>query len=224
MENFLDHSRRQLSAAAPDFDGASEKMGPLSLGYRLASVDDSGAYKAIVYGKGTWVIHMLSMMLRDSARLKSGANPADTQNPDARFIAILRDLLTQYRFQPISTADLQHAVESHMTPAMDIQGDGTMDWFFEEWVETWSAVLLGGISNSSRRQSFSGSRHPASGRSSQWIHHAGPFMRGSREKSAYIGTVVAAGPETKFQLWCPFRPAGVVADPQHTILSLSPVK
>jgi hypothetical protein len=154
MDNWLESFRRQLTApvpgpnASPGSNETMESIGPLSLGYRLRSSQAPDAYNAILYGKGTWVIHMLRMMLRDSpapgADQSSAGESASTpgnppsagtpRNPDARFIAVLHDLLEQHRFQPISTADFQHAVENHMTTAMDLEGGHRMDWFFDEWV------------------------------------------------------------------------------------------
>jgi hypothetical protein len=153
LEKWLESFRQQLTAAVPGSNETMESIGPLSLGYRLQSPQTPNAYDAILYGKGTWVIHMLRMMLRDnsarppdkpaeiSTNASGGHDSASrpeqgrsTQNPDERFVAVLRDLLEQHRFQPISTADFEHAVEHHMTAAMDLQGGRRMDWFFDEWV------------------------------------------------------------------------------------------
>jgi hypothetical protein len=163
MDNWLESFRQQLTAPVPGPNSMNsppgpnspagsietmESIGPLSLGYRLRSSQVPDAYNAILYGKGTWVMHMLRMMLRDSPapgavqspageRASAPGNPPSAgppRNPDARFIALLHDLLEQYHFQPISTADFQHAVENHMTAAMDLEGGHHMDWFFDEWI------------------------------------------------------------------------------------------
>ena len=149
LPKWLDSFRRQLILQLPGSSDSVESAGPLSLGYRLHAPPISGfpdPYDAIVYGKGTWVMHMLRMMLRKAspdqpdqdiqpsaaAAVSSGSFAGD--NPDAAFIAVLQELLDQYRFQAISTADFRHAVERHMTDAMDLEGGRRMDWFFDEWV------------------------------------------------------------------------------------------
>ena len=67
---------------------------------------------------------MLREMLRDP----------NAKDQDARFRELLRAILAEHRFRPLSTADFQHAVEQHMTPAMDLEGTHRMDWFFDQWV------------------------------------------------------------------------------------------
>jgi len=84
----------------------------------------SNAYEEIIYGKGTWVIHMLREMLRQPG----------TRNPDERFVALLQTLVTKYAYRALSTDDFRHEVEAVMTPAMDLEGGRSMEWFFEEWV------------------------------------------------------------------------------------------
>ena len=79
-----------------------------------------------MYGKGTWVFHMLRMMLQDPA----------SKNPDERFIGLLHALLESYRYRALTTEDFQKAVERVMTPAMAIEGGHSMDWFFDQYVKS----------------------------------------------------------------------------------------
>src|SRR5438270_11083286 len=57
-----------------------------------------------------------------------------SKQPDARLTALLQKLVTQYAYRALSTDDLQHEVESVMTPAMDLVGGRSMNWLFDEWV------------------------------------------------------------------------------------------
>ena len=57
------------------------------------------------------MIQMLRQMLRDSK----------AKNPDARFGKMLRYVLSEHRFQSLSTAQFQKAVERFMTPSMDLK-------------------------------------------------------------------------------------------------------
>jgi aminopeptidase N len=68
------------------------------------------------------VVHMLRQMMHDG---KDGDRP---------FIAMMRDFVKQHLNGNASTESFQRVVEQHMTPAMNVAGNGTMDWFFSEWV------------------------------------------------------------------------------------------
>jgi hypothetical protein len=47
---------------------------------------------------------------------------------------MMRDFVKTYYGQNASTEDFQRMVEKHMTPAMNLDGNNRMDWFFNEWV------------------------------------------------------------------------------------------
>ena len=49
-----------------------------------------------------------------------------SQNPDARFIAMMRDFVTTYTAKNPSTEDFRRVVEKHFGEPMG--------WFFDEWV------------------------------------------------------------------------------------------
>jgi len=101
-------------------------VGPLILGARLNTGRTSGAYERLVYAKGAFVLHMLRMMMRE-ARAPLGQG-------DDRFIALMREFARTYAHRAASTRDFQRLVEKHMTPEMDVEGNGSMDWFFRHWV------------------------------------------------------------------------------------------
>jgi Peptidase family M1 domain len=124
LTEWLEHYRAILFAKAPGSNETVNDAGPLSLGPRLRSSKIPDAYRTIIYGKGTWVIHMLHEMLRDPS----------AKDPDARFRAVLQAVLTQYRFRALTAEDFQREVERQMTPAMDLEGTRRMDWFFDQWV------------------------------------------------------------------------------------------
>jgi len=56
----------------------------------------------------------------------------DTQ--DADFKKLMHDFVQFYTNRPATTEDFKSAVELHMMPAMNLTGDGKMDWFFNEYV------------------------------------------------------------------------------------------
>lgn len=98
--------------------------GPMSLGFRLDTRESPGAYEAVVYGKGTLVLHALRMLMRDDK----------AKDPDAPFFAMLRDFIETYDGQEATTDDFKRTVEKHMVPALDLRRDGKLDWFFNQWI------------------------------------------------------------------------------------------
>ena len=47
---------------------------------------------------------------------------------------MLHDFVGTYLNKNASTEAFQEIVEKHMTPALNLEGNGHMDWFFREWV------------------------------------------------------------------------------------------
>ncbi len=100
------------------------EAGPMTQGYRLQSKRAPGAYQAMVYAKGGFVLHMLRSMM---------AEPK-AQNPDERFFTMLRDFAERYSGKNPSTHDFKTHVERHMVPELNATSNGKMDWFFDQWV------------------------------------------------------------------------------------------
>jgi hypothetical protein len=105
-------------------EGATvESGGPIWLGHRLSSSLDPEGYSNIVYEKACWVLHMLRELMTDP---KTGS--------DAPFFRMLRDFVTHYQGQSVSTEDFIHHAEKYMTPEGDLEHNHKLDWFFSEWV------------------------------------------------------------------------------------------
>ncbi|HEY8022095.1 MAG TPA: M1 family aminopeptidase [Thermoanaerobaculia bacterium] len=109
---------RHTGDAMPPNDAA-----PVDLGGRASTHRSPSGFR-VMYSKGAYVLEMLRSMMIESG----------TPNPDARFIAMMKDFVSAYTRKAPSTADFQKVVERHMTPAMDLAGDHRMDWFFDQWV------------------------------------------------------------------------------------------
>jgi aminopeptidase N len=92
------------------------------MGLRLNTAKNPGAYSELVYPKGAYVLHMLRWMMWDR------------EKGDEKFIAMMRDFVKTYLHKNASTEGFQRIVEKHMTPAMDLDGNRRMDWFFNQWV------------------------------------------------------------------------------------------
>lgn len=103
---------------------ANHEAGAMTQGFRLRTRRSPGAARAMIYSKGGYVVHMLRMMMR-----------ADGEpNPDAPFQAMMRDFASTWAGKSPSTDDFQEIAERHMSSDMDLAGDGTLDYFFEQWV------------------------------------------------------------------------------------------
>jgi hypothetical protein len=123
-DRFWRAARKAIFATPPGSAVASAGAGPISQGFRLSTERSPWAYRALVYEKGAYILHMLRLLMWD------GADPT----PDHRFIAMMRDYASSFAGKQATTADFQKVVERHMVPAMNATGDGKMDWFFNQWV------------------------------------------------------------------------------------------
>jgi aminopeptidase N len=57
-----------------------------------------------------------------------------SEDQDKTFIAMMHDFVASHRDKPATTESFKAIAEKHMTKAMDIEGNGRLDWFFDEWV------------------------------------------------------------------------------------------
>ena len=53
---------------------------------------------------------------------------------DAKFKKMMQDFISSHYNKDVSTEDFKRVVEKHMLPQMDIEKNGKMDWFFNQWV------------------------------------------------------------------------------------------
>jgi len=122
---FWEKARRWILWKPRYANVANDEAGPITDGWRLSTWRNRSAAQAMIYSKGAFVLHMLRMLMRDP----------DSPQPDERFIAMMKDFVRAAADRNASTRDFQEAVERHMTPELDLEGDGKMDWFFRQWVE-----------------------------------------------------------------------------------------
>lgn len=214
LAGWLERYRKELAAKEAGVNVPAESAGPLVLGYRLRCSRSPAAFDRIVYGKGTWVFHMLRMMLRDPA---AAANPAGA---DARFAQLLQRLLEAHRYHALSTDDLQKAVESVMTPAMALEGGRSMDWFFDQWVRgtglpRYSVEFT--VQPKGAQFVMRGTLKQA-GVPETFLAAVPLYAARPGGKPVLLGTVVTSGAETPFQFVTPLRPRRLLIDPQQTLL------
>ncbi|MGB0036345.1 MAG: M1 family aminopeptidase [Candidatus Acidiferrales bacterium] len=210
MTTWLEHFRTLLTMKAQGSNETAEEAGPLSLGFRLSSSRTPDAYETVIYGKGTWVIHMVHEMLREPA----------AKDPDARFRDLLHSLLTEHRFQTLSTLDFQHAVEQQMTPEMDLEGTHSMDWFFDQWVRgTGIPHYKVEFQVKPRGQEFLVIGKLIQSGVGEIFTAAVPlYAARAGAKPGRLGVVVTSGSETRFHFVTRVRPARLLIDPHLTLL------
>jgi len=115
VRSFWDLKRKWLL----DKDAAGHRpvdVGPLWLALQLPSYLEGRLYLDLVYFKGAYVLEMLRVLMEDPK----------LQEPDQRFIAMMKDFAATYASKNASTEDFRKMVEKH--------SGQPMDWFFNEWV------------------------------------------------------------------------------------------
>jgi hypothetical protein len=124
FHEFWEGQRKEITDATPRTKNIKPyTVGPVSQGYRLNSGKTPNITQAMIYPKGAYILHMIRMMMFDH---RGGG--------DARFREMMTDFVKTHYNQNVTNEDFKHAIEKHMTPQMDVDKNGTMDWFFNEWV------------------------------------------------------------------------------------------
>jgi aminopeptidase N len=91
-----------------------ESAGPITWGYRLQTSLAPGDWRTVTYEKGTWIVHMLRRRLGDE-----------------KFMSLLREVCTRYRFSAISTEQFRELAAQYAPAKL---GDAGLRGFFENWV------------------------------------------------------------------------------------------
>jgi aminopeptidase N len=124
-DDYLDFwkSERKLLTDKNEFGFRPIDVGPVTMGTRLMSPKAGwNIYDDLVYPKGAFILHMIQMMMW---------NPREG---DAQFKLMMQDFVSTYKLKAATTEDFKAMVEKHMSTAMNLDGNGKMDWFFNEYV------------------------------------------------------------------------------------------
>ena len=183
--------------------------GPVWLGSRLATAAVPDGYVETMYTKSTWVVHMLRMLMRDR-----GA-PSDEG-----FLTMAREFLDEFDGRLASTYDFKSLVERHMTERMNVDGNGTLDWFFRQWVF--------GTGIPSYRMDYNVEAAPeayrVAGRITQtevtdFIMPVPVYVRtDADERIVYLGDVVVSDDGADFSFLLDSEPIEILLDPYNEIL------
>lgn len=124
FNDFWDEQRKLITNATPQTKGRKPyTVGPVTQGYRLDSGKTPNIARSMIYPKGAYILHMIRMMMFDH---RGGG--------DARFREMMTDFVKTNFNKNVSTEEFKAGIEKHMTPQMDLDKNGRMDWFFNQWV------------------------------------------------------------------------------------------
>jgi hypothetical protein len=205
---WLDRFRKRL-VEKDNSEIAPADIGSLELGSRLISSRTPEGFEQLVYAKGTWIFHMLRQMLREPTG----------KNPDARFLALLHTLQSKYAYRALSTEDLQREIEAVMTPSMGIEGPGSMEWFFADWVHG-TGVPHYRVEYSTKRTEKGfvvKGKLLQSGVANSFVAPVPIYS----SNGGYLGRVIGGGPETAFHFVSAREPGKLLIDPQMTLLCVT---
>ncbi len=208
--NRLQQDKRELGA--PDLRSRRfDSLGPVWMGTRLRSADAPRAYDVVIYNKGGYVLNMIRMMLLDPRNVE----------PDARFIRMMQDFTQTFHNQPASTEDFKAIVEKHMLPAMDLDGNHKMDWFFNQYVY---GTGMAQYDFASQVRDAGDGKWKIEGTVSQsgvpdgwkdilpiYAHQQGRVFR--------LGWIRASGKMTPFDVILPFKPDKITVNNKEEILA-----
>ncbi len=112
-ETALELYRHNLFLKGPDGETA-ESEGPVVQGRRLEGSNNPAASVAVIYGKGSWIMHMLRRRLGDE-----------------RFLKMLAELRRRYEFKAVETEDFRRLCAEFLPPGSN---DAKLENFFDQWV------------------------------------------------------------------------------------------
>jgi len=128
QKDYLDFWERQRERILEknNFGVSPNDAGPLWLGLRLISPRTGQAYQGVTYSKGAYVLLMLRSLMYGDQQPEG--------NRDQAFIDMMHDFMQSHHDSNASTESFKAIVEKHMPKRLDLQQNGRLDWFFNEWV------------------------------------------------------------------------------------------
>ena len=223
----LDHYRERLLSKSSTGRQIKD-AGPVTLGTRLFSSRVPAAYESVLYGRGTWLLHMLRNILRppdcgsDEAACRAAA--------DELFYRALRQLYLSHLGAAVSNADLQKAFEDVLPRPSWYEGRRSLDWFFRGWV---NGTAIPRLELASVRIEQRAGKPVATGTLLQRdapnslvtlvpiyarVLSRPQGAQQQEERLVYLGAVFADGPETALRFSVPAGSRALVLDPFHTVL------
>lgn len=216
--------RRQLLQPTREEGHIGADAGPVTLGVRLYSSFFPNGYDAISYGRGTWMFHMLRMMLRDAEAKDAKTDPRAAKKVatgEEPFFRVLRKLRERYEGKYINNRIVQQVFEEEVPESLRFDGRKSLDWFFDEWI---NGTAIPKIEAEGVKFTKSPGKTVITGRLKQEdappeLVTSVPIYSVSGNKSySYIGRVFVDGPESAFRIMAPAGVTKIEVDPYLTIL------
>lgn len=229
----MDRYRRDL--VDKDKDGKSAiEAGPVTLGQRLLSSRFPEGYEAILYGRGTWLFHMLRTMLKDGAGAahdggRKAQGGGSTEEP---FVVALRKVRQRYEGQSISTRELLDVFAEDLPPGLRYEGKNSLDWFVEGWI---NGTALPKLELKAVKFAARGTGSAESGTVASGIVVSGIIVQKDAPQdlvtsvpvyavnvgkpAVLLGRVFADGEETSFRLPAPAGTHKIVLDANQSVLT-----
>lgn len=179
-------------------------IGPVWLNPQLNEYRGEGNATALIYYKGAYIFEMLRALMYDPK----------LENPDARFLSMMKEFAETFAGKNASTEDFRKIVDKH--------NGRSMEWFFNEWV----------YGTDTPTYDFSYEFKDAGGGQTEVVLNLKqsdvsdnffmqlPIYVVADGKSAHIGLVGITGNKplkTSFKL--NFRPEKILLDPERSILA-----
>jgi hypothetical protein len=216
----MDQFRRDLVEKNKDGMSAMD-AGPVTLGSRLLSSKFPEGYEEILYGRGTWMFHMLRTMLKDAAA-QGGRKAPGSGSAEEPFVRALRKVRQRYEGQSISTRELLDVFAEELPPALRYEGKSSLDWFLEGWINGTAlpklqlkvvkftakdagTVVTGEIVQLDAPQNL--------------VTSVPVYAVMAGKQTVLLGRVFADGEETSFHLRAPAGTHKIVLDPNETVLT-----
>jgi len=203
-------------------DGESlDQAGPVTLGPRLISSHFPGGYETIAYERGTWLLHMLRSMLRDSEASSTRARKADP-NSDEPFLRGLHKICERYAGNSIGTREFIQVFEEELPRPLWYENRHKLDWFMASWI---NGTTIPELSVRDVRITEKATVTSVSGVIVQkdtpedFVTAVPVYGETASNSLIFLGQVLADGPETSFHLTSSAHLRKLVIDPKQTILT-----
>jgi hypothetical protein len=200
---------------------APMEAGPVTLGMRLLSSRFPEGYEAILYGRGTWLFHMLRSMMKDTAAQEPGRKVAPGI-ADEPYVRALRKVRQRYEGRAISTKELIDVFAEELPPSLRYEGKKSLDWFLEGWI---NGTSLPKLELKAVKFTPKGTGSVVSGTILQkdapqdLVTSVPVYAVMAGKQTALLGRVFADGEESSFHLAAPAGTHKIVLDPNETILT-----
>ena len=203
LDSFMDIRRRWLLGNNA-LGYRPVDAGPVWMNRQLNQYKAEGNSGYVTRYKGGYILEMIRMLMQD----------VKMQNPDARFIAMMRDFTKTYAGQNASTQDFQRIVEKHT--------GRSAQWFFDQWIygsETPTydfSYQLSDAGDGKTEVTISLTQSDVS-ESFRMMLPIYAVVSGEQQYLGMIGITGTKPLNTSMQL--PMRPEKVILDPNRSILA-----